>query len=533
MKNIFAGFNLFLQRNERFVFVFLIFVFAFPALWFPIFPTLDGSSHLYNARLMHNLFFHNGGTTNTFFKLNPALMPNSSGHFLLMIFQEVLPSLWAEKFLQLIILIFLPLSFRKFVLTVHPGKPISSWLIFPLLYSFVFYLGFYNFCFAMILFFVTLSYWIRKFEILTWKNCIVLSVLFLAVFLSHLLVLAFLLSAIGIYMLVSQFRTGNPGKALADILRMAWMLSLSLLPVIFFGLPFIKSFGQNSQTIFLDYSELWMWLWRGRTLIVFNVMDEIPFTIALMFLYACLLFLVVWERFRKVRTNSDNAIRQELNTPASNATFIMALFFLALYWILPDSMSSGEFISERIQLFTLLFIAANVPAIIQHRKMSVAILFLLIFISEAGLFITNLPKIASLSQKAQVYYDLGKELKNGSCILPVNKEDAWFQVHLCNYMGAEGDRVVLQNYEATRGYFPVQWNLNFDPVQSLGISESANECWRFAAYENLSGKKIDYIVLNDEGEWSNDSCTTRLREIIAEQFVLKNKQSNLVVYTRK
>ena len=144
--------------SERNLFLLILTLNLIPILISGYVPTMDGAAHLYNANMLKEMLVGNE-FLNQYFSVNPEIIPNWSGHFILGALQVVLEGVWSEKVLLLSMMIGLPLSFRFLLSQIHPTGKIWSITIFPFTYSFVFALGFYNFCFAFIPFFLAIGYW--------------------------------------------------------------------------------------------------------------------------------------------------------------------------------------------------------------------------------------------------------------------------------------------------------------------------------------------------------------------------------------
>ena len=182
------------SKHEKWVFLSVTILNLFPIFLGKFFPTLDGPSHLYNSNLIVNLLFNSEGLS-SFYALNPELVPNWSGHFILSVFKSALPAFLAEKILLLTYFIGLPYAFRSLVTQVNAKNILASYLIFPFLYSYPFMLGFYNFSLALGFMLLALSYWLKHQEDIYSSNKakMVMFVLFMLTYFSHLIVFAVLL----------------------------------------------------------------------------------------------------------------------------------------------------------------------------------------------------------------------------------------------------------------------------------------------------------------------------------------------------
>ena len=78
-----------IEKYEPFLFYALV-VFNLSLVFkFGNFPTIDGPSHLYNARIINELWFNNNEVLKDYFTFNPTPEPNWTGHFLLALLMQI------------------------------------------------------------------------------------------------------------------------------------------------------------------------------------------------------------------------------------------------------------------------------------------------------------------------------------------------------------------------------------------------------------------------------------------------------------
>ena len=86
-------------------------------------------------------------------------------------------------------------------------------------------------------------------------------------------------------------------------------------------------------------------------------------------------------------------------------------------------------------------------------------------------------------------------MKENSVVLPVNMSDNWLELHFSNYLGVDKPLVILENYEASVGWFPVKWDTERLPrLQAAGTDQIQGLSW----LSNLSAgqtRQIDYIFV--------------------------------------
>ena len=129
------------------VLLFIIFFIALilPVLKFRFFLTVDGPAHLYNATIIREMLTGDQSLYTLFFKFNEQLVPNWSGHFLMMLAGFIVPPWIAEKLVLLLIMISLPYVIYRILKTRNIPINGSLLLILPFTFTLVFYLGFYNY----------------------------------------------------------------------------------------------------------------------------------------------------------------------------------------------------------------------------------------------------------------------------------------------------------------------------------------------------------------------------------------------------
>ena len=99
-----------IRDRWRVLFVLLLVVHLAPVWIFRFFPSQDGPSHLYNARLLTEMLEPANFQVRLFFEYSAALHPNLLAHVLLAALQLVVSPLVAEKLLLSLIVALFPLS---------------------------------------------------------------------------------------------------------------------------------------------------------------------------------------------------------------------------------------------------------------------------------------------------------------------------------------------------------------------------------------------------------------------------------------
>ena len=110
----------------------------------------------------------------------------------------------------------------------------------------------------------------------------------------------------------------------------------------------------------------------------------------------------------------------------------------------------------------------------------------------------------------------GKYIQPNTVVLPVNfarggkdiygqvvTDRNWIFTHQTAYLGLEKPLIIIDNYEANTGYFPIGWQKDVNPYIHLGNGkdiEGMAENAEINNYKNSTGVNIDYILM-----WCYDS----------------------------
>ncbi len=167
----------------------LIIVFACLPIWFvDEFIHQDGSPHLYNAYLIVELLRDNPVFTELY-SLNSAPIPNLTGHYLLAFFLLIFTPPVVTKIMVTFTFAGLAaaIGWLRFQTVGREGLATAFLIGAVLAFNWMWLLGFYNFIIGVIGFAFTLGLYWRWRETLNLPFSLILSVLFIFVFLSHLI----------------------------------------------------------------------------------------------------------------------------------------------------------------------------------------------------------------------------------------------------------------------------------------------------------------------------------------------------------
>ena len=192
-----------LWKYEKYFFFLFVSISLIPILSSKFFPTIDGPSHLHNANLLKHIWFNGNTTLLQFFDINKELNSNLVNHVWFALCDLFLPPYLVEKSILIFYVITLPYSFRfliKNCVDAENSTKISSYLIFPFIYSFPFCLGFFNFCIGLPILFWIVGLWLKNKDNAKTTTTILLTVLTTALYFTH--VFNFLLLTLVLFFLI-------------------------------------------------------------------------------------------------------------------------------------------------------------------------------------------------------------------------------------------------------------------------------------------------------------------------------------------
>jgi hypothetical protein len=231
-----------------------------------------------------------------------------------------IPLFTAERLVLSLQAVLLPWSAWRFLEAVAPGR---RWLAYPaclLVLSFPFFRGYHDYTLSVILYFLTLAYWYPRRHALTAGSVVVLWVLCLLTYLSHLVVFGLLAGSLGWLVL---FETRRWGRALRSTLLLTgpiWALTIEYLLA-------------NRQATWIDRSDtefrrvttnLAAVLFEG----FYSVSTPAAWLMALAF--ASVIPWTVWQR-RQVAAEQRPPLWQTLQLPLGT----LLIFFCLLYFVAP------------------------------------------------------------------------------------------------------------------------------------------------------------------------------------------------------
>jgi hypothetical protein len=465
----------------------------------PYFPSQDGPAHLENAAILRDYHRADRPLLARYYALNPRLEPTWAGHLALAGLVSVLPPLVAEKvFLSGYLLLF-PFALRYALRALGEAAVGWSWLGFPLLCNYLFHMGFYSFSYSVALLLLTLGFFLHRRRgrgpgSLGWGSGAALAGLALLLWACHPVSWAVGLLAVAIlggwFALREAGGAGGGGsrRALGGPLLRRFVLPVAaFLPPLLLALAFAAR-QRKWPLVFLARGVQLRILALGDSLVSFDYRERIG-SVATVALLAGLTLYALTRRSRQQRLGEWDGL------------LLAAAAAVVLYFAAPHQFAGGGWITFRLALFPYLLIIPWLAAQGLPGRLAVASQALAAAIA-LGMLASHLASYRRLDGYVGEYLSVAPAVAAGSTLLPVTLYP-WDAIepgrplaaqvrpldHAAGYLAAGGEIVVLANYEAHVGYFPVVYRPQLDPYRFLVSGDLDLDGYR------RRGGRVDYVLV--------------------------------------
>lgn len=526
-----------LNLLEEWLFYLVLVLNLLPIVSVAVFPTLDGPAHLYNSDLIKSILFTDGSFASNFFQLQSEAVPNWTGHLFLMLLGTVFSPEWTQKIFLIFLVGSLPLIFRSVLKSAGNKHYWFSWLIFPFTYSFIFFLGFYNFLLGIILMFLTMNYHLRNihkaFHI---KQAGIYFLLFFLCYFSHVFVFAMLMCSMA---LMELFTLLLQEKGDRNFLTTLFKRAKVFLPALPFLLLLVHYFSKRptiGEPYHLSYTELIDWIKNIRPIIALHFQIEEVFTKKLFYLISALTVIAIYELLKSEGTSpsvNKEANKVPLKFKLADAWLAVTVLFLFLYFYLPDSDGNAGFVSVRMGLLFFLFLVLWISAQPLPQYLGMFAAGVAVF-CNFSLNQYYLQEIKIKSEKIEDIIAAKKLVSSEKTLLPLNFEEDWILGHSPNWFGVGTGVVVLENYEAGTDYFPLRWKETTLPHFAIGgVPIDKFPC--IGSKNNHSGqlRNIDYIYKMGNKRDTSNICENQLFSQVEKGYDATFRGKHGVLWRKK
>lgn len=456
--------NLLKSPKSRFIICFtaLSMIACGPVWAVEYFVNQDGSGHVYAARLMLDLLKGNP-LIGEVYALNSVSVPNSTGHWLMVLLLPVFSPVTVTKLMVSLTLVgyAAAAAWVRRQTAGEDGLLTAALLGFVLGFNWLWLIGSYNFMIGAICFAFALGLFFQWREAMTPRRCLGLGILLVMAFLSHLisfLVLAGSLCALAVL-------TSAPARKKALIYT--GIAFAPVLPLIFL----YKNLSQGGEPFdpawrsLADPFSLKSWLVQFSTADPFVLLSRktFPFTVASSKFFAVfspVLWVAAALAALALATYSSARFKEIFSAKYLPLTLLFVFSMLAALFAPDDfGLTNGSILRERLILCGLIFF---VPLFrfgensLWKRAGQAALLFVILF-QTAVLWEYALHS----NREAREYLAAGSVIERGDTIASVSVVAESLRFHtvaipqMGNYLGFKENLIVWDNYEIGHYLFPV------------------------------------------------------------------------------
>jgi branched-subunit amino acid transport protein len=413
------------------------------------FPSQDGPSHLYNARLLTALLDPANVRLREYFEFNPGLHPNLLAHALLAALQAVVSALLAEKILLTLLVALLPLSLLRLLRAVERGRDVYALASLPFAYHHLLHRGFYSLSLGLSLCFFTLAFfWPRRMRP-TWGGALGLNALLLLTYLAHFGPFAMALVGMAVACAFVPLAEGDGSRG--ERLRRAVRGGLPALPAGLLGVAYLLG-GSDGFTKYVSAEKLRTIFFERMLLTSYTTWQEMLAPWLLGCLAAALIFTALGR------------MRRPVGILPRDAFLAFAALLVVLFFTLPRWLNDGGFVNDRV--FLLFFLLAWVGMAPPPRRLAIALGAVLLACAAAHLgrlsweYARLQPELRAVTAAVEriephstvAYRQLARRSaafeRYPRYVDPFAHVDAWY--------GMGEDVVLFDNYETRFDYFPLR-----------------------------------------------------------------------------
>ena len=211
----------------------------------------------------------------------------------------------------------------------------------------------------------------------------------------------------------------------------------------------------------------------------------------------------------------------------------LPLILLAMFFFMPDVSSNGSFISQRLLIFAFWFLLLFLCQFRWGKWLNVSVILFVIIIQGVRTFSFE-KEIRKQNILVDEFEKAATFIEPNAIVLDIWKGKHFSDRHYSAYLGYNKPLVLLDNYEAHYGYFPIKWNDDLPKVSLAGSSFYDAECVKWISNEGSELEKaIDYVVV--WGDKEPKPCEKEVQEILntSYQQLYRSDNNYLRLYVRK
>lgn len=529
--------------GEKIVFCIGLFTLLIPIWSVDFFVTGDGPCHLYNSRILLDWWLQRGWESYApFYQINEFFDPNWLFNLLTAPLLALFPAALAEKvFLSGYVLLF-AFGFRFLIRQINPDALFLSSVALLFCLHRLLWMGFYNNCLSLALWFWMLGWWWRRREQFNWVTLLTSAVGWTLLYAAHPMGLVFTGLSIaccmaGLFWQDWRQQGARPARLL--LFKRAGITLLGVLPALWWSVQFALRHSWAAEQTPNSILKTLDNFWRLTPLIALTRSEKGAALLSGILVFA--LFGYAVQQWRR---------RQFVAGSQGFWWFVPVAFYCLLFP--PSAISGGLEVSARLVIlpfFALLFACAclHFPQKIKIAAQTVALALSIAFV------VLRWPAQQQASELAAEVFACNWHIKPESTVMALNYDFAgqtpegeviankiWLFGHVDCYIGAGQPAILSDNYEAGYGYFPVCWRwqtglpgqTDKDGINFYNRPPRAD----LLSYHRRTGQQLDYVLfVNYREEFASHPYTQEIFSQLdqAYQKVYESPHKRAILYRRK
>lgn len=539
-------------------------------VWLPgWYLTGDGPCHLYNAQILHDVWTgKNTEFYSRFFEVTGKPNPNWMSHVLLAALLFVVHGVVAEKILLSCYVVFFVSGFARLLKRLDNKSYFWPVVAFVFVFHYVLAKGFYNFSFSIAFMLWLIDTWLQVMENRRTGTIVWFFVLACLTFFAHPVAFVFggvVCAGLTVSFALSgglkkfnrgdaesrrdnfikgkesrnQGRKGESGeRGMKPVVGYLIILALCMLPCGLLLLWFAMGEAHDGDIV-LHVARYKLLEFADFNCLVNVTSKEVLIVRVVWIMLVGLLLYALIARFRK-----------GFHLHRYDGLLVSMMFAGFLYLFFPDKIFGGSLFVVRAQylwaLFTVCCIGYMLPA--GKVKNASGLLFFLCFI---GLSIPRTMCMGAATDGVKDIVSAEKYIRPYSVVLPLDfapggfdkqgnviSDRNWLFCHAWQYMGLDKPLIILDNYEANTGYFPLVWKDATNPYHHLctnGAMEGQPPFATINDYKRSTGVTIDYVLMwCYDNKWRKDEQFNKLYDEIDAGYhiVYRSPTGRTILYAR-
>lgn len=335
----------------------LIWLFAIlgtaPILIVDYMPSHDGPAHVYLGQVLR--LFDESPLFGAYFSENWNFQPNLFVYALLQPLLSLFSPGVAEKAIAILYVLLIPCATIALANALRQSRLVLYLLLWPMLYGFMFFFGFYNFCFSLLLALIGLAQWRRLRRTNAFRDMILLFLVSLAAYFTHLFPTANLLLIVGAGTVAHTLQATSGtriGARVAHLFKTGWRPALALSPIFALIVFFVVQNAGAGPSQGVDYG--FAIRVTHLSLMSFNLayapMDA-AFSIVLLIIFSS----VFLTRDRDPRPGASWKSKGDFFVFS-----VLTIVYSVLFFIIPATLAGSTFVFDRLLPFLYLALALTI-----------------------------------------------------------------------------------------------------------------------------------------------------------------------------